>query len=29
LLERLRARTLSPRTAARALLRELNIGGDA
>jgi len=29
LLEQLRARTLSPRTAARALLRELNIGGDA
>ena len=29
LLEQLRTRTLSPRTAARALLRELNIGGDA
>jgi LAO/AO transport system kinase len=29
LLEQLRARTLSPRTAARALLRELNIGGEA
>jgi len=29
LLEQLRARTLSTRTAARALLRELNIGGDA
>jgi LAO/AO transport system kinase len=29
LLEQLRARTLSPRTAARALLRELNLGGDA
>jgi LAO/AO transport system kinase len=29
LLEQLRARTLSPRTAARALLRDLNIGGEA
>ena len=28
LLERLRARTLSPRAAARGLLRELRIGGD-
>jgi LAO/AO transport system kinase len=27
LLEQLRARTVSPRTAARALLQELNIGG--
>ena len=29
MLEQLRARTLSPRTAARALLREMHIGGDA
>ena len=29
LLERLRARTLSPRTAARELLREMHLGGDA